>query len=150
MASERYVVDASVAAKWFLNDEDHVDVAEEYLERLLADDIELHAPSILQYELGHSLIRAQRDGDRPLDANQSYESYQTFTKLPIVFHNLDGNTRLDVLRFAIRHYRGFYDSAYVCLAVNLDCKWLTSEKRYRRPLPSGFPMDHVLPLESLR
>ncbi len=35
MINERYVLDASVAAKWFLNDEDAVDIAETFLIRFL-------------------------------------------------------------------------------------------------------------------
>ena len=39
MSDERYVLDASVAAKWFLDDEDAVDIAEAFLIRFLAKEI---------------------------------------------------------------------------------------------------------------
>ena len=34
-----FVVDASVAAKWFLNDERHIEEATRYLAGMLADEI---------------------------------------------------------------------------------------------------------------
>ena len=45
---DEYVVDASVAAKWFLDDETAIAEATDYLVRLLADEIILHAPTLLQ------------------------------------------------------------------------------------------------------
>ena len=59
MINERYVLDAPVAAKWFLNDEDVVDIAETFLIRFLAKEIVFYAPHILEYELGHIITRAQ-------------------------------------------------------------------------------------------
>ena len=46
MISERYVLDASVAAKWFLNDEDAVDIAESFLIRFLAKEIVFYASRV--------------------------------------------------------------------------------------------------------
>jgi predicted nucleic acid-binding protein len=57
---DSYVIDASVVAKWYLNDENLIDKAEDFLVRLLANEIILHAPEILRYELGHLLISAKR------------------------------------------------------------------------------------------
>lgn len=50
---ERLVIDASVAAKWFLKDviERDIDLADDILLACLADEVELHAPQILPYDL---------------------------------------------------------------------------------------------------
>lgn len=145
---EILVLDASVAAKWYLNDEDLIDEAEEFLVRLLADEIELHAPEVLRYELGHLLTKAQRRVDQPIDGNQSEEAYRTFCGLPITFHQLNDTQRQEVLRFANTFHRGFYDSCYVWLAGYLNCRWLTTERRFGGTLPQGYPTEWVLTLES--
>lgn len=149
MPPDRYVLDASVAAKWYLNDEEHTDEAEIFLLRLLGGEIEFHAPPILQYEIGHLLAKAQRRLGRGIEASTAQEAYRTFCALPIHYHDLDDMARADVLNFANRHHRGFYDSCYVTLAINLSVRWLTSEKRYGRHLLPGFPTDVVLALETI-
>jgi predicted nucleic acid-binding protein len=148
MPPDRYVLDASVAAKWYLNDEEYTDEAEVYLLRLLAGEIELHAPRILQYEIGHLLAKAQRRLGRGIDATTAQEAYRTFCALPILYHDLDDAARMNALDFANRHHRGFYDSCYVSLALALGCSWLTSERRYGGQLPPGFPADVVQALET--
>ncbi len=150
MATDEYVLDASVAAKWFLDDEDLVDIAERVLIRSLADEIRLHAPVTIWYELGHLLTKAQRDRNRPLTPKQSVGAYEKFFELPIHFHELDLKERLGALRFANKYHRTFYDSTYICLAMKLDCMWLTDERTLGEPLPPKFPKRNLLVLESLR
>ena len=43
--TQRMVLDASVAAKWYLTDEDDVDLAEDVLLMLLNDEVE-HVPAL--------------------------------------------------------------------------------------------------------
>jgi predicted nucleic acid-binding protein len=66
--AEFTVLDASVAAKWFLRDEQEtlIEEADELLLRLLAGDIELYAPRVIYYEVCQLLNRAcrQRDGNK--------------------------------------------------------------------------------------
>jgi predicted nucleic acid-binding protein len=149
MKTDIYVIDASVSAKWFLHDEELVDVAEDFLTELLADKIELHAPIILQYELAHTLTKTQRQKGRPLTPKMCIDAYQSFSGYHIVFHNIDYEERMKALKFANKFHRGFYDSTYIGLAIKLDCPWLTSEKTFRGVLPPGFPRKHILTLESL-
>jgi len=146
---EFYVIDASVAAKWYLNDENLIDKAEDFLVRLLANEIVLHAPEVLRYELGHLLTKAQRRGNRPINRNQCEEAYHTFCELPITFHQLNDIQRQEVLSFANNFNRGFYDSSYIWLAGHLGCQWVTAEGRLGRELLSGYPVERVLTLESL-
>lgn len=148
MPPDLFVLDASVAAKWYLNDEDHTEEAEIYLLRLMTGEVEFHAPRILQYEIGHLLAKAQRQLGRGISAAAVEEAYRTFCALPIHYHDLDDAIRTDALKFANRYHRGFYDSCYVCLALTLGCHWLTSERRYGGKLPPGFPAGVVLALEA--
>ncbi|OGW16724.1 MAG: hypothetical protein A3G93_08425 [Nitrospinae bacterium RIFCSPLOWO2_12_FULL_45_22] len=148
--NEMLVLDASVVAKWYLNDEKLIEKAEEFLIRILAGQIEAHAPEILRYELGHLLTKAQRQPQRPIDPAQSEEVYREFCLLPITFHQLDDTERQEVLAFANTFRRGFYDSSYVWLAGHLGCRWLTSEQRYGGKLPLDYPTQRILTLESYK
>lgn len=147
---ERLIIDASVAAKWFLDDEEDIEKAEQFLIRLLAEEIELHAPEILRYELGNLLTRAQKNYKRTINREDSEKAYRYFCELPITYHNLSDKDRQEVLSFANQFHRGFYDSSYIWLARSLGTKWLTSDHSYSSNLPTGFPVSNVLPLESSR
>ncbi len=112
---DQYVVDASVASKWFLDDETAVQEATDFLVRLLADEIILHAPSLLRYEFGNILTRAQRDDGRPIDHEQSLEAPGIFHEYPITYHELGKQAFLETLAFANRSRCSFQDSSYTNL-----------------------------------
>ena len=143
---DRFVLDCSVAAKWYLLDEEGVDDAELILTQLLDGEIELHAPEFLKYELGNALTKAQRTKGRGHSNDQSGNAYQTFSSLPIRFHQQDSPSLQEALLFANQFQRSFYDSCYLVLAVRLGCPWLTAEKKFRGPFPIGFPRNliHIL------
>jgi len=150
MTTEHFVIDASVAGKWFLDDEESVDIARVVHVKMLADEIKLHAPVILYYELGNILTKAKRRKDRPLTAERSREAYEYFLEIPITFHDQDTDNKMATLDFANKHHRSFYDSTYICLAIDLGYKWLTAERRFRGGFPPSFPIEHVQILESLK
>ena len=129
MSDERYVLDASVAAKRFLDDEDAVDIAEAFLIRFLAKEIVFFAPHILAYEFGHIVTRAQRSGRRRIETDQATEAYRTFSELPIVFCDLAVQDRQTILDFAIRFHRGFYDATYIVLANKLNCMHMVDQRK---------------------
>ena len=62
---KRAVLDASVILKWYLVDEDHGQPAIDLLERYLADDLEIIAPSLLEYEVINGLLVAQKHSRLP-------------------------------------------------------------------------------------
>ncbi len=136
-----------MAAKWFLNDEELTEAATRVLFGLLANKIELHAPILLQYEIANALSKAQRRSGRPISTDMCIEAYKTFQEYPILFHHLDDKNRLEALEFANHHRRSFFDSAYLWLAIKLDCRWLTAEKRFNQALPAQFPVKHIFFLE---
>ena len=146
--TDRFVLDTSVVAKWYLNDEELIAEAEGLLVRLLAGEIEVHAPEIMRYEMGHMLTKAQRQQRRPLNRTESEQAYRFFCSLPITFHQLDDSQRQGVLAFANTFSRGFYDSCYSWLAGSLGCKWLTDDRRFGGALPPGYPAERILTLAS--
>jgi predicted nucleic acid-binding protein len=146
---ERLVLDCSVAAKWCLPDEELMEAAEQVLFQCLHGRIELHAPDLIKYELGNVLTRAQRAQKPRLTRVGAEKAFQRFCSLAISFHPLSDTLLNRALLFANRFHRNFYDACYIQLAEELDCPWLTAERKFLGPLPPGFPTHRVRVLASL-
>ncbi|TET37795.1 MAG: PIN domain-containing protein [Planctomycetota bacterium] len=149
MANNSYVIDASVVVKWFLNDEEHIDIATRVLEEFLSKNITLHAPDILTYELGGMLVKATRQGGGRITDEEAEESLSDFLQLPIEFHKLEEPASNRVIKSACKYRRGgFNDYVYIDMAIELGCSWLTDDRKFRSPLPEDFPVSNILLLES--
>lgn len=140
---ELYVLDASVAAKWFLSDETAAQEAADYLVSLLAAEIALHAPTLLLYEFGNILTRAQRQDGRPIDHEQSLVALKTFHEYPVVYHEHAKESALETLALANRYKCSFQDSSYLQLAKSLNCRLLTADTKFIAKLPLDMVRDHV-------
>jgi len=144
---DHYVVDASVAAKWFLNDEAAVQEATDYLVRLLAGEILLDAPTLLRYEFGNILTRAQRKDGRPIDHERSLEALEIFHDYPITYHELTRQAFLETLTFANQLRCSFQDSSYLWLARSLNCRLLTADTKFVQNLPMDILQAHIQTLQ---
>lgn len=144
---DQYVIDASVAGKWFLNDEASVREATDFLVRLLGDEIVLHAPTLLRYEFGNILTRAQRDDGRSISPEQSLEALEIFHEYPIVYHELAKQAFLETLTLATRFRCSFQDSSYFWLARSLNCRLLTADTKFIQKLPPDLIRDHIQALQ---
>ncbi len=140
---DQFVVDASVAGKWILDDEHGVEEATDYLVRLLADEIRLHAPVLLNYEFGSLLTRATRENGRPIESRQSLQAMKIFLELPITYHTLDSQAYLDTLKLANDYRCSFQDASYFWLAPSLQCRLLTADVEFVRKLPVEMVNDHI-------
>ena len=150
------VLDASVAAKWFLKDdlESYLDQADELLLRLLADDIELYAPRVIHYEVCQLLNRATRrldpnTGTFRLTKEQAIQCAQEFLDLPV--HVLDATEQehIGALGVAIDYYRGHADMTYMELARRLNCRWCTADDNVLEGVSGTFPSHQVVLLSTL-
>jgi predicted nucleic acid-binding protein len=155
--AERMVIDASVAAKWFLRDplEADVDLAEELLIALLADDIEMHAPRIFTYEVCKLLTKAclsrdPRTKDSRLGKGAAEECVRRLFALPIEYAETTAEESLGAIDLAVSYAKQYYDMIYIRLARELDCHWCTADEKLLLGLAPGFPSNRVLLLSSLR
>ena len=57
---KRVVLDASVILKWYLPDEEQGEEALDLLKRYISDDMEIIAPSLLEYEVINGLMVARK------------------------------------------------------------------------------------------
>ena len=144
-----FVLDASVAGKWYLNDEDLVDQAEKLLKSFLQNEIELYAPILLKYEPAQLLYKAQRFS-RKVKQENCEKAYKHFCSLPIIYHQFNDRIMREILSFAIKFNKSFYDCCYICLANALNCQWITDDREYERRLPAGFPKERILMLKTFK
>ncbi len=131
----KYVLDASVAAKWLLPE------ADSRLALALRDDFqrqihELIAPDIFPIEIAHTLIRAERKGVIS-HADAVIKLADVFTVAPILHPHLPLLPR--ALEIASSFRLGVSDCLYVALAERENCRLVTADERMTKTL-AGFPI----------
>jgi predicted nucleic acid-binding protein len=120
------VVDASVAAKWHLRDEDHVEEAEELLRRHVVGDLWLAAPAFIRHELAQVLERARRA--RRIPEDQALRRLRAFLELKI--HAQFDTDELVALALEIAQHTGAtaYDAMYLAYAEELGLDVVTADE----------------------
>ena len=136
----RLVVDASVAIKWVLKEDDSTSA------RRIVDQAELLAPDLLWAELGNVLWRRQRVGElSPADARDMLltlrafpvRTYALFPLLPLA------------LEIAVIIGHSVYDCIYLALADREDCRVVTADRRLQNAVTSGPMAQSVTGLTGL-
>lgn len=122
------VVDASVAAKWFLPE-----VHSEDALRLLDEPYRLLAPDLLYSEVGNTLWK--RVVKKEISQKQSIEIIRALETLPLVSFATKPLVAA-ALEVACRTGRTVYDSVYLALAAHHDCRLVTADRRFYNALRS--------------
>lgn len=122
------VVDASVAAKWFLPE-----VHSEDALRLLDEPYRLLAPDLLYSEVGNTLWK--RVVKKEISRKQSIEIIRALETLPLVSFATKPLVAA-ALEVACRTGRTVYDSVYLALAAHHDCRLVTADRRFYNALRS--------------
>lgn len=118
----RWVVDASVAAKWLTPEPDAQAAA-----ALLDDD--LFAPDLLYVEVGNILWKKQQRGE--VESAVAALAVRWLKQVPLQVH--DGVSLLaDAVGLAIRLGHPVYDCCYVALARRLGVPLVTADRRLVR------------------
>ncbi len=130
------VVDASVAAKWF--------VEEEYAEQafaLVRDNEMLFAPDFLLLEIDNLVCKWIRRG--VIAAAEGEDIRREFGNQNIEYHAF-GSLRDSAFELAGRTGRALYDCLYVALAVHLKGRMVTADRKLYDALADGPFAEHVL------
>jgi predicted nucleic acid-binding protein len=135
--SNRWVVDASVALKWYFRDEEFLPQADSLLEAFSTGAVMLTAPSFIRYEISNAFVVAQRQGR--LSKDQLLHRLQTFFDLDIV-RLVDGNeVLLSALELTSQFPVVFYDALYLAVAQRLACNFVTADKRLQENTQNQLP-----------
>ena len=120
------VIDASVAVKWHLRDEQLVEEAGLLLRGFLGLRVRLAAPSFIRYEIANSLEQARRRGR--ISGVEAVEELRAFLRFG-VHAEQDGEALLvAALRIASRTGASVYDAMYVALSEGLGYDLITNDR----------------------
>ena len=121
-----WVIDASVAAKWLLNEAHQAEAR-----ALLHEDAELHAPAIARLEVTAAIVRRHRVGEitRALaeEACDAWENMLAANVLRLTPDEAVWNEAIG-LSLTIRH--GFQDCLYLALAMRLGATLVTADPAF--------------------
>ena len=125
------VVDASIAAKWLIDEEDS-DLAAQ----LLVED--LIAPAILRLECVSAVLKRLRMGE--LREGQVRQRISEIDRLPIRFHDVD---EAEAVELAIRLRHPVYDCLYLALARRQGVQLITADARFVRAAAAAELGAHI-------
>lgn len=136
---KRYVLDASVAAKWVLpgEDEPFSDRAAELLQRYAEGQVDLAVPDLFWPEMGNILWRAARLGR--ITPKTAHEAILWLPKLNLQT-SLSRIMMEDAVLFAMREGRAVYDSVYVVMATYQNREVVTADEKLVNAVGTRFPV----------
>jgi predicted nucleic acid-binding protein len=137
-----WVVDASVALKWSLRDEEFREEADALYEAFLARAIDLVAPYYTRYEVANSLEVARLQGR--IDAQSADDQLRLFFQMEIGAHEDDDTLLIEALRVARAHSIALYDAIYIALAQRLDFAFVTADRRLHQRLAPKLQGVHLI------
>lgn len=133
---KRYVVDASVAAKWFFQEEHS-----ERADTLLEHDGELLAPGLLVVEIAALAWKRARRGE--ISEAAADRIVAALRQVPLKIR-LTAELVTAALPLALQGGLTLYDAFYVALAVKSGCPLVTADRTLYDVLRSGNLADHAL------
>ncbi len=122
----KYVVDASVAVKWFVPESHSTEAVV-----LIDGTHELHAPELIIAELGNILWRKHKQ--QLLASSVARQIVRKFRDFDIIFHS---HQRTSSSAFVGAELSGqtVYDWTYLALAASLSCSFVTADAKFYRAL----------------
>ena len=133
-----YVLDASVAAKWYLpRGENLVDESVRLLNDYTSDLTRLAVPDLFWPEMGSIFWKAVRN--KRMSGQSADEALQSLSELQLPTFPSHPLLR-DAYRIATRFQCTVYDCIYVALAVASERPLVTADERLANALAAHFPI----------
>ena len=116
------VLDSSVIAKWFFEEENREKAI--HLRQLHKQtDIAIKVPSLLLFELGNIFLNKKA-------FNKQFFNESISTLFSINLQFVESSNILNIIFTTATDYKlTFYDATYVALAQNLKCDFITADKK---------------------
>ena len=133
-----YILDASVAAKWFLpNSEPLAEESLSILNGYSQGEVQLFVPDLFWPELGNVLWKAVRLGR--ISIGSAEEAIGSLLDLSIPT-SPSSPLLPEAFSIAINFQRCVYDAVYVALAVTSNRLLVTADERLANALAAHFPV----------
>lgn len=139
---EQWVLDASVALKWYLRDEQLLEQADAVRERWVQGGSFLIAPSVIFSEVAFGLVTASREQSR-LNGRAARAAITNFTSLGIPTMS---QAQLAEPAAQLVEERGidFYDAFYAALSVLTGHTLISADRRLCEAMAAAnFPVLHL-------
>ena len=131
------VPDSSVAAKWFLHDEEHTQEARAVLAAFTAGRLGLVVPDCFYYEFAGLVIRAERRGR--ITSDEADKIVATVAEMPLV-GVASGPLIVRALTLARAFEGSPYDAIYLLLAEDRDIPFVTADETLYKKIGQ---LEHV-------
>jgi len=122
---KRAVIDASVVLKWYLPDEKYGAKALALLTRYISEDLEIAAPSLLEFEVINGLVIAQRRGR--IGEEKIIAAIEGFLNLGISLMDISG-LYSKVIHYCQAYSRSAYDASYLAVAEREAITLVTADE----------------------
>lgn len=134
-----FVIDASVAAKWFLPDrsETLVDEATQLLARYAEGQVRLVVPDLFWAEFGNILWKAVRRGRCSQKAAETGLAAMKSRGLPTI---TSGTLVEAAFAIATAFDRTVYDSLYIALAIDCQGQLITADEKLANAVAAHLPV----------
>ena len=137
----RYVVDASVAVKWYLPE-----IHDAQAKRLLTGDKKLLVPDLIFSEVGNILWKRVR-AEQILET-EALAILQSMGALPLSV-SASWPLALVALAIACKTQRSVYDSLYLALAVQENAVMVTADEKFYNALQATPMKPYLLWVEDI-
>lgn len=128
------VVDSSIVAKWFLEDnESHREIALKILNLYLKGEEKLIAPDIILYELGNILSYKAT-----LDLKEAKKAWKMFLSYKLHVLKPDKNLIEKSIDLSKKNNVTVYDASYAVLAKQNRCSLITADEKFVKALDLPF------------
>jgi len=126
MKDRGYIVDASVAVKWFIP-EDYSDIALRILERFKNLEVVLYAPDSIKLEFANAIRKyyIRKIITRDL-MNWILEEMK---KIPINYVRIDWRLATEALKIAVENNITVYDAYYIALSQERNIQVVTADEK---------------------
>lgn len=135
-----YIVDASVAVKWFV-EEDYSDRADELLDDFSNGYVELVAPKTLMLEFCNAIRKYVVRGHLKGDLATSY--VKKMSEVPLDFVEIDWKIVKKAYSEALELGITVYDAIYVVIAEEKNGVIITADDRLYRQLKKHTKITHI-------
>ena len=120
------VVDASVAVKWLIAEEDSDEA-----QSVAAGGDDLHAPRLMASEVANALWRKARTGE--VEIGRVGALMAAVVEMPVHW-SADETYGSDAVRLALSLDRPVYDCVYLALAHRIGARVVTADERFANAL----------------
>lgn len=127
-AQPAYILDTSVAVKWFADEGGTEQAkADQLLDVLERGECILKAPELLYFEVTNALMLSQR-----FPKDKVMESLGSLRKLKIEVESLNWSTLTRAVEIASACKATIYDSYFLAMAFEADCVLVTADEVFLR------------------